>query len=272
MTDNTTPEDLITPNHEYIMRNQRHGVLAPEIAGDRWQALQAVVSEMNRLSDLYYERAEAAENVRAEAVAANARAADSGKAAPAGSGAKVMDAELAVAGTLSAFKAALPRLVAARKAYDALFDDRDFIGEYRETVAAEFLKRRAAAVKAFKELDTQIPALAELYGLLGDFTLNHLLGDTVRAIEFNGSKLEHGGLFTENDDSWAAPKLSQALSDVRRYALSDDPIKGGTLLTEDLGTIAAALPELAEQRYEEWQEKLEAQAPMKMSNANPWAL
>jgi hypothetical protein len=272
MTEKITPEDLITPHHEYMMRNQLHGVLAPKVAGDRWQALQAVVSEMNRLSDLYYERAEAAEDARLAAVAAHARAADSGKAVPAGMGAKVQDAKLAVDGTLSAFRAALPRLVAARKAYDALFSDREFITEYRKAISAEFVTRREVAVKAFEELDAQIPALAELYGLLGDFTLNHLLSDAVHNIEFNGSELEHGGLFTANDDSWAAPKLSQALSDVRRYVLSDDPIKGGTLLTEDLGTIAAALPDLAEQRYEEWQEELEAQAPMKMRNANPWAL
>ncbi|MFE5615489.1 hypothetical protein [Streptomyces sp. NPDC056524] len=272
MNEKITPEDLITPNHEYMMSNQRHGVLAPKVAGDRWRALQAVVSEMNRLSDLYYERAEAAEDIRLDAVAAYARAADSGKAVPAGMGTKVQDAKLAVDGALTAFRATLPRLVAARKAYDALFSDRAFITEYRQAIATEFIERREAAVKAFKELDAQIPALAELYDLLGDFTLNHLLGDTVREIEFNGSNLEHGGLFTENSDSWAAPKLSQALSNVRRYVLSDDPIKGGTLLTEDLGVIAAALPDLAEQRYEEWQEALDAQAPMKMINSNPWAL
>jgi hypothetical protein len=76
-------------------------------------------------------------------------------------------------------------------------------------------------------------------------------------------------VFTDNTDSWAAPKLSEALSDIRRYVLSDDPIKGGTLLTEDLGTIAAALPGLAEQRYEEWQDKLAA-SRMTMRHASPY--
>ncbi|MFG2682588.1 hypothetical protein [Streptomyces sp. NPDC048392] len=184
----------------------------------------------------------------------------------------MQDAKLAVDGALSAFRANLPRLSAARKAYDALFDDRAFVTEYRASVAAEFLKRRDAAVKAFKSLDAQIPALAELYTLLGDFTLNSLLGDTVRDVEFNGSNLEDGAVFTGNADSWAAPKLAGALNEVRRYVLSDDPIKGGTLLTEDLGTIAAALPELAEQRFEEWQDDLAASAPMQMRNAHPWAL
>ncbi|MEU2114121.1 hypothetical protein ABZ567_00385 [Streptomyces sp. NPDC016459] len=272
MTEITTPEDLLTPNIEFMMHNKRHGALAPKVAEDRWQALRAVISEMERLSELFYERSEAAEDARLEAVAAHARAADSGKAVPAGLGAKVQDAKLAVDGTLSAFRANIPRLSSARRSYDALFDDHAFITEYRAAISVEFLKRREAAVKAFKTLDVEIPALAELYTLLGDFTLNHLLGDTVRAIEFNGSKLEHGNLFTENEESWAAPKLSQALSDVRRYVLSTDPIKGGTLLTEDLGVIADALPELADQRYEEWQEALEAQAPMKARNANPWAI
>ncbi|MFF7000005.1 hypothetical protein ACFY93_34480 [Streptomyces sp. NPDC008313] len=236
------------------------------MAEDRWQALQAVVSEMERLTELFYERTEAAEDARLEAVKAHARAADSGKAVPAGMGAKVQDAKLAVDGTLSAFRANLPRLAAARRSYDALFDDRKFITEYRAAVSVEFLKRRAAAVKAFKALDAEIPALAELYTLLGDFTLNGLLGDVVADIEFNGEPA-NGNLFTENTDSWAAPKLSEALSAVRRYVLSDDPIKGGTLLTEDLGTIADALPALADQRYEEWQDKLAA-SRMEMRHAS----
>ncbi|WKV72734.1 hypothetical protein AW27_015070 [Streptomyces sp. PCS3-D2] len=270
MTEITTPEDLVTSNHAFMMRNKRHGVLAPKAAEDRWQDLQAVVSEMGRLSDLYYERAEAAEEARLEAVAAYARAADTGKAAPAGLGSKVQDAKLAVDGTLRAYRDNLPRLVAARKAYDALFDDRKFITEYRAAVSAEFLKRREAAVNAFKVLDTEIPALSELYGLLGEFTLDNLLGDAVRAIEYNGDQLTHGGVFTgQGHGSWNDSKLSEALSEVRRYVLSDDPIKGGTLLTEDLDTIADALPELAEQRYEEWQEALAA-SRMTMTHASPY--
>ncbi|MFE5076906.1 hypothetical protein [Streptomyces halstedii] len=265
-----TPEDLVTSNHEFMMRNKRHGVLAPKVAEDRWQALQAVVSEMDRLTELYYERAEAAEDAHLGAVAANARAADTGKAVPAGTAVKVMDARLAVDGTLSAFRGNLPRLATARKAYDALFEDRAFITEYRSSIASEFLKRREAAVKAFKELDAEIPALAELYGLLGDFTLTHLLSDELGEIEFNGSPMEHGGVFTgQGTESWDAPKLSEALSNVRRYVLNDDPIQGGTLLTEDLPTIAAALPELAEQRYEEWQDRL-ASERMTMRNASPY--
>jgi hypothetical protein len=258
MPEITTPEDLITPDVEFMMTHRRHGALAPKVAEDRWQALQAVVSEMERLTKLFNDRSEAAKDARLEAVKAHARAADSGKAVPAGLGAKVQDAKLAVDGALSAFRANLPRLEAARKAYDALFEDRAFITEYRAAVSAEFLKRREAAIKAFKTLDAEIPALAELYTLLGDFTLNGLLSDTLAEIEWNGEKGPSGNLFTENTDSWAAPKLSEALSVVRRYVLSDDPVKGGTLLTEDLGTIADALPELAEQRYEEWQEKLAA--------------
>ncbi|MFD3536277.1 hypothetical protein [Streptomyces sp. NPDC058664] len=234
MTTVITPEDLITSNHDFMMHNRRHGALAPNAAEDRWQALQAVVREMHRLTELYEERDKAAEEAHREAVAAHARAASSGKAVPAGTGAKVTDAKLAVAGVLSAFRATLPQLVATRKAYDALFDDRTFVAEYREAVSAEFLKRREAAVKAFKTLDAEIPALAELYPLLGDFTLNHLLSDALADIEYNGEQGAHWNLFTENTDSWAAPKLAEALSDVRRYVLSDDPIKGGTLLTEDL--------------------------------------
>ncbi|OCC07523.1 hypothetical protein [Streptomyces sp. PTY087I2] len=270
MAEITTPEDLLTPNIEFMMRNRRHGALAPKAAEDRWQAVQAVASEMERLSELFYERSEAAEDARLEAVAAHARAADSAKDVPAGLGAKVQDAKLAVDGTLSAFRANIPRLSAARKAYDALFDDRKFITEYRAAVSAEFLKRRDAAVKAFKALDAEIPKLAELYRLLGDFTLNHLLSDSVRDIEFNGAKLENGGVFTGNGRrSWDAPDLSEALSTARRYVLSDDPIKGGTLLTEDLDAIADALPDLAEQRYEEWQEAL-ASERMRMRNAGPY--
>ncbi|MFF7492679.1 hypothetical protein [Streptomyces rubiginosohelvolus] len=269
MTDATTPEDLITPDLEFKMRNIRHGALAPKVAGDRWQAVQAVAAEMERLTDLYYQRAEAAEDARLEAVALNARAADTGKTIPAGTAVKVMDARLAVDGTLSAFRANLPRLEAARKAYDALFDDRAFIAEYRDAVVPEFLKRRAAAVKAFKELDAQIPVLAEAYYLLGDFTLNRLLSDTVGEIEFNGSPLTDGSVFADYQGAWTAPKLSKALSDIRGYVLSEDPIKGGTLLAEDLGTIADALPELAEQRYEEWQDAL-ASERMEMRNAGPY--
>ncbi|MFE9974221.1 hypothetical protein ACFYRD_26525 [Streptomyces hirsutus] len=270
MTEITTPEDLITNNHDHMMRNKRHGVLAPKVAEERWQALQAVVSEMDRLTELYYERAEEAEDARLAAVAANARAADSGKAVPAGTGVKVLDARLAVDGTLSAFRANLPRLEAARRAYDALFNDRAFISEYRDAVSAEFLKRRTAAIKAFKALDAEIPYLAELYKLLGDYTLNGLLGDVVGDIEFNGEKLTHGGVFTgQGRDSWNDPKLNEALSKVRGYVLHDDPIQGGTLLTEDLDTIAAALPDIAEQRYEEWQEALAA-SRMEMRHASPW--
>jgi len=268
----TTPEDLLTPDLEFKMTNRRHGALAPKAAEDRWQALQAVVIEMERLSELFNERAEAAEDARLEAVKAYARAAETGKAVPAGLGAKVQDARLAVDGTLSAFRAAIPRLLAARRSYDALFEDRAFVSAYRDAVAAEFLKRREAAVKAFKTLDAEIPALAELYTLLGDFTLNHLLADVVGDIEFNGAKLEHGGVFTQNTRSWPAAKLREAMAEVRGYVLSEDPVSGGTLLAEDLGTIADALPELAEQRYEEWQQRLDDEAPMKMVGGSPWRL
>lgn len=269
MTDVTTPEDLITPDHEFKMRNIRHGVLAPKVAAERWQALQAVVSEMDRLRELFDKRTEAAEDARLEAVALNARAAESGKAVPSGTAVKVMDARLAVDGTLSAFRASLPRLEIARRSYDALFDDRAFIADYRAAVASEFIARRAAAVKAFKELDSQIPALAELYRLLGDFTLNGLLGDTVKGIEFDGKPLTDGAVFADYQSAWTAPKLSEALSEARRYVLNEDPVKGGTLLTEDLDTIADALPELAEQRYDEWQEAL-ARDRMQMRNAGPY--
>ncbi|MFG2815731.1 hypothetical protein [Streptomyces sp. NPDC048410] len=269
MTEITTPEDLVTDNHELMMRNRRHGVLAPKVAEERWQALHAVVGEMERLTELYYERAEAAEDARLEAVAANARAADSGKAFPAGLGSKVQDAELAVDGTLAAFRGTLPRLHAARRAYDALFDDRAFVAEYREVVSAQFLERREAAVEAFKTLDAEIFALAELYTLLGDFTLNHLLHDALADIEFNGEPVTDGNVFTENHSSWPSPKLSEALSEVRRYVLNDDPIKGGTLLTEDLSAITDALPGLAEQRYEKWQEDL-AKERMQMVHASPY--
>jgi molybdopterin converting factor small subunit len=266
----TTPEDLITPEYDFMMRNKRHGVLAPKVAEDRWQALQAVVSEIERLSELYYQRAEEAEDARLAAVAANARAADTGKAVPAGTAVKVMDAQLAVDGTLRAFRDNLPRLTAARRDYDALFSDRNFIAEYREAVAAEFVKRRAAVVKAFKELDAQIPALAELYDMIGKFTLDGLLGDTLASLEYDGEKLTHGGVFTgQGHGSWDDPKLSKAMSEVRRYVLNEDPIMGGTLLAEDLDTISAELPALLEKRYEEWQEKL-AESRMEMRNANPW--
>ncbi|MBD9731737.1 hypothetical protein IGX29_07870 [Streptomyces sp. H28] len=268
MTEVTTPEDLLTPDLEFKMRDRRHGVLAPKAAEDRWQALQAVVSEMERLTELHTKRAEAAEDARLEAVKAHARAAESGKAVPAGTAVKVMEARLAVDGTLRAFRDTLPKLKAARASYDALFADREFIAEYRKAVAAEFVKRRAAVVKAFKEVDAQLPALAELYPLLGDFTLNHLLGDTVRAIDFNGEKMPHGGVFTgQGHGSWSDPKLREAMAQVRGFVLNDDPIKGGTLLTEDLDTIAAALPDIAEQRYEEWQEGL-AESRMEMRRAS----
>lgn len=272
MTEIITPEDLVNDDHEFMMRNKRHGSLAPKVAEDRWQELQAVVTEMQRLNDLYYERAEAAEDIRLDAVAVNARAASSGKAVPAGTAVKVLEAKLAVDGCLAAFRAEIPRLVAARKAYDALWDDRSFISEYREAVASEFVQRRDAAVKAFKDLDANLPVLAELYGLLGDFTLEHLLKDAVTDLAFNGHNLENGHVFTAYERSWTAPKLREAMGQVRRYVLNDDPVLGGTLLAEDLSVIADALPELAAKRYDEWQETLEAEAPMKMSNANPWAL
>lgn len=268
MAEEATPEDLVTPDHQFKMTNLRHGALAPKAAEDRWQALQAVVSEMTRLTDLYYERAEAAEDARLEAVAAHARSAGSGKAAPSGAAVKVLDAQLAVDGTLRAFRDTLPKLEAARHSYDALFDDRKFIAEYREAVAADFVKRRAAVIETFKELDAQLRALAELYPLLGDFTLNHLLGDTVRAMDFNGEKMSHGGVFTgQGHGSWNDPTLHKAVAEVRGYVLNDDPIKGGTLLAEDLGTIADALPELAEKRYEQWQEEL-AESRMEMRRAS----
>ncbi|WP_030782154.1 hypothetical protein [Streptomyces sp. NRRL S-920] len=269
MTEEITPEDLITDNHEFMMHNVRHGSLAPKTAEERWQELQAVVGQIERLTDLYYERAEAASNARADARAAHARSAETGKAAPAGIGAKVLDAELAVDGTLSAVRGALDRLPIVRKAYDALFEDDAFVTEYRKAVSAEFLKRRDVAIKAFQVLEAQVPALAELYTTLGEFTLDHLLWDTVSDIEFNGEKLSNGGVFTKSECSWAAPKLATAISEARRIILSDDPVTGGTLLTENLNTIAAALPELAEQRYEEWQEALAAER-MQMRNAGPY--
>lgn len=227
MADAITPEDLITSKHDFMMHNRRHGALAPKVAESRWQALQAVVSEMRRLAELHTQRSEAAEDARLEAIAAYARAAETGKNAPAGMGTKVQDSRLAVDGTLRAFRDTLPRLEAARKAYDALFDDRAFITEYRAAVSAEFLKRREAAVNAFKVLEVEIPALAELYGLLGDFTLNRLLSAELGEIEFNGEPLEHGGIFTgQGNGSWDAPKLSEAIAEVRAYVLSDHPIKG----------------------------------------------
>ncbi|MGV9728467.1 hypothetical protein ACWDUE_13975 [Streptomyces albogriseolus] len=252
----TTPEDLITPNHDFMMRNKRHGTLAPKVAEDRWQSLQAVVREMERLSDLYYQRAEAAEDVRLEARNAHARAASTGKAAPTGTAVKVMEAELAVDGTLSALRAMLPRLESARKAYDALFTDRAFIEQYRNALIPEFLQRRETVLSAFAELENNVPALAELYQLIGVYTLRDLLGENhTRYMPAN-----HG---------WSAPALAEALSTIRGFV--DDPsgIRAGTLLAEPLGTIEAELPALAEAREEE--ADLENQrGKMQMRNANPW--
>jgi hypothetical protein len=123
-------------------------------------------------------------------------------------------------------------------------------------VAAEFIKRREAALLAFAELDGNLAALGSLYSSLGDLTLNRLLRDDVSSLTFDGRPIESGGVFLSSNRSWAAPKLAEAMNEVRRFVRNDDPIAGGTLLAEDLETVSAALPELAEQRYDEWQRDL----------------
>lgn len=274
MTEVITPEDLVTNDHEFMKRNVRHDSLAPKVAEERWRLVEAVVSEMDRLSELYHEKVGEANAAEREAVELNAKSAATGKAVPAGTALKALEAKLAVDGCLEAFKAQLPKLVAARRAYDALFKDSVFVGQYREAVSAEFVKRRAAAIKAFQSLDTQLSALSGLYQTLGDFTLNSLLISTVRDIEFDGNKLTNGGIFTgagARSNSWDDPRLTEAVRTVRRYVLNEDPIKGGTLLAEDLNTVAAALPELADKRYEEWQEEL-ATAHLDLRPASTWNL
>ncbi|MFD0074494.1 hypothetical protein ACFVIY_18880 [Streptomyces sp. NPDC127166] len=270
MTEEITPEDLITPNHEFMMHNIRHGSLAPKVAEERWQALQAVTAEIERLSDLYYDKVASANAAEKEAVKLNAEAAATGKAVPSGTAVKALEAKLAVNGCGEALKAQLSKLSVVRNAYDALWDDLAFVAKYRAAISSEFLKRRTVALKAFRELEAQVPALAELYQTLGEFTLDHLLKDSVHAIEFDGNPLPNGGVFTgQGHGGWDAAKLREAIGTARRYVLNDDPIMGGTLLTEDLNTISAALPELAEQRYEEWQEELAA-SRMQMRNSGPY--
>jgi hypothetical protein len=269
MTKIKTPDDFLTSGHEFMMRNKRHDSLAPKVAEERWQALQAVVTELNRLDALYYERAEAAEDAELAAVAAHARAASSGKAVPAGSAAKVTDAQLAVKGTLSAFTATLPRLEAARKAYDALFEDHAFLAEYRAVTSEEFLKRRKAALEAFAVLDRELPALAELYGNLGRFTFNGLLADFLDELGEELDRLVNINTFMPSNHGWSAPQLTEAFGKVREFVVNGDPIYGGTLLAEDLKAVKAELPALVEQREEEAHMENAANRMM-MVGGSPW--
>ncbi|WP_435058701.1 hypothetical protein [Streptomyces sp. bgisy060] len=250
-----TPDDIITGD-VLALAACNHGTLAPEIAETRYQAVRRAFGKVESLRERWEMLSEDAANARQTALVASAEAADSGRKMPTGSAAKVLEAELAADGCVVAIRKAIADLRNARRAYDALWNDMAFVAEYRETVAAEFLKRRKTVLKAFKELDVNLPALAELYGTLGEFTLDHLLRDSVNSIEYNGEPLTHGGVFLRTHASWTAPKLSEAMAEVRRFVTNDDPITGGTLLAEDLDTVAAALPELAEKRYEEWQDEL----------------
>lgn len=251
----TTPDDLITSD-VLALAACNHGALAPEIAETRYQAVRKTFGKVESLRERWEKLTEEAADIRQAALVASAEAADSGKKMPSGFAAKVQEAELNADGCIVAIRKAIAELRNARRAYDALWDNPAFIAEYRQALAAEFIKRREAVLKAFKELDANLPALAELYGTLGEFTLDHLLTDEVTAIEFNGEPLHNGRTFLAPERSWMAPKLSEAMTEVRRFVLNDDLITGGTLLAEDLDAVAAALPELAEKRYEEWQDEL----------------
>ncbi|MGW8065850.1 hypothetical protein ACVV2G_27160 [Streptomyces ziwulingensis] len=253
----TDPSDLITDD-VLALSIIRHGSLAPDAAETRWEAVRAAFENVESLSDRWYELNEAASDARAAAVAASAEAVTGGKKTPAGGAAKVLEAELAVEGCGVAIRKAIATLRDARRSYDALWDDTAFVAEYREAVAAEFLKRRKAVLKAFNELDANLPALAEAYALLGDFTLDHLLSDAVTSLEFDGRPMANASVFMRPHRSWLAPKLSEAMTEVRQYMTNDDPITGGTLLAEDLDTVAAALPDLVDKRYEQWQDDLAA--------------
>jgi hypothetical protein len=251
----TTPDDLITGD-VLALAACNHGALAPEIAESRYQDVRKAFEKMESLSDRWEKLTEEAAEVRQAALIASAEAADSGKKMPSGFAAKVQEAELNADGCIVAIRKAIAELRNVRRSYDALWDDPAFVAEYREAVAVEFLKRRENVLKAFKELDANLPVLAELYGTLGEFTLDHLLNGEVTAIEFNGEPMVNGRTFLAPEHSWTAPKLSQAMTEVRRFMTNDDPITGGTLLAEDLDTVAKALPGLADKRYDDWQDEL----------------
>ncbi|MFI0940909.1 hypothetical protein [Streptomyces sp. NPDC021020] len=251
-----TPDHLLMSTTYQVDTSHRHDALAPKIAFQRWQAVQDAIDKSESLYDRWYELSYALEDARQEALAASAKAHAEGKNAPAGTAAKVFQAELDLNGCFEAFRASRRAIVTARKPYDALWEDPAFLAAYRETVAAEFVKRREAVRAAFAELDGNLAALGSLYGSLGDLTLNGLLRDDVSALTFDGKPIEHSSVFLAPHRSWTAPKLAEAMSEVRRFVRNDDPVTGGTLLAGDLDDIANALPELADKRYDEWQDEL----------------
>ncbi|MFG3211038.1 hypothetical protein [Streptomyces tendae] len=231
------PDDILTDSVIALASGPLHCDLAPAVAGDRWEKVIAAYEDCESLADRWNELEAEAENVRVNAVRKGAEALRAGKKAPSVAAA-ILDAETALESCSFVLTESVAELRKARTAYNALWRDRKFLTEYRDSVIADFKVKRAEAAKAFGAIAGAVGETRRRYGTLHDLTVNFL--DAIPDESYQYLPMRGTG--------WAQADLSASLDLLRQQVNENDPLFSGDFLTMPLDEIAGVAEELAEGR------------------------
>ncbi|WP_406286392.1 hypothetical protein [Streptomyces sp. NBC_00209] len=231
------PDDILTDSVIDLASGPMHCDLSPAVAGDRWEKVIAAYEDCESLADRWNDLEAEAESVRVAAVRKGAEALRAGKKAPSVAAA-ILDAETALESCSLVLTESVADLRKARSAYNALWKDRKFLTEYRDSVIADFKEKRAVAAEAFSAVAGAIGETRRRYGTLHDLTVNFL--DAIPEESYEYLPMRGTG--------WAQAGLTASLDVLRQQVNETDSLFSGDFLTLPLGEIADVAEELAEDR------------------------
>ncbi|MFC7922213.1 hypothetical protein [Streptomyces cinereoruber] len=231
----TPPDDIWTDEAQLLGQGSWHCDLAPDIAVERWGKVAELRDSCDRLEEHWYELESATEEVRKDAAKAHANALRKGTKPPS-TAAKVLDADAQLEGCSMVLAETVTDLRRARKAYDALLDDRVFLNNYRSAVIAEFKAQRKRAAEAYNVAAGAIAETRRRYSALNSLTMGGLLDIPE----------DDKGYVVVGRIGWGQAGLSEALELISRQVREDDPFLSGEFLTLPMEKVNAMAVERAE--------------------------
>ncbi|MFC7814326.1 hypothetical protein ACFUTR_06695 [Streptomyces sp. NPDC057367] len=228
------PEDIWTDEAQLLGIDPWHCDLAPAEAAERWAKVTKLSDECDALEARWHDLQDEAETTRKNAAKAHADALRKGVKAPA-TAAKAFEADAALEGCSLVLRETVADLYRARASYEALLNDRAFLGRYRKAVIAEFNKQRKRAAEAFKTAAGAINETRRRFSVLHSLTMGGLL-DVPE---------EDQGYLTLSGKGWGNADLSSAINIISRQVGETDPFLSGEFLTAPMNDINATAIETA---------------------------
>ncbi|MFI7357338.1 hypothetical protein ACIBTP_25805 [Streptomyces avidinii] len=232
----TRPEDIWTAEAQLWSQDPWHCDLAPAVAFERWERVMELTEQCYALEERWPELASAAEEIRKDSAKAHAEAIRKGTKAPA-TAAKAFEADAALEGCSIVLRETVADLRNARKSYDMLPNDREFVSEYRAAVIAEFKVQRDRVADAFNAAAGAIGVTRRRYITLNELTMNGLLDVPEDA----------KGYVVLDRVGWGLPALWDALDLITRQVRETDPFLSGEFLTLPMEEVNAKTIQRAEE-------------------------